>query len=313
MCYSIAEGGLRCDGHAEKAKNKALEAFSENETPENKLNLAKAIEAWKLTEKGLLALQELADKAKDDDLRRERLEDLERCKRLRDRKLEQAREFAAKKRKETGKPATLKEKLSLAGNPETDTATQMMLARDKNPKVRLAIATNSTDSGVLDLLWTDKEQAVLAAVARNEHADAPALEALFALASKHPGKSIHLALAGNRNCPSSLYLPLATSGTAQIRQHLASKEDVDTRTLDVVATDRFPAARRSAGLSANGSPEMYELLGSQDTESYVRSTVAGNDAAPTDVLKKIADTDPDWQVRQTASETLQRVGANQQP
>jgi hypothetical protein len=305
MCLAIKDGGIRCDGHATARKDRATKLYAENPTDENKVLALEAIQDWKITKAGLQHLQEKADKEEDDEKRAQTLADLARCQRIRESKLKWIAEIRTKTRKESGKPSTLKEKLALAENPDTDPATQEILAADKNVKVRTAVAATCTDSGVLELLWTDKEPVVLHAVARNSHADGLALESLFSLASKHSEQgSLRLGLAQNPSCPSSLYLPLANTGSTQIRKILASKEDIDAATLEVIAEDKFPAARKAAGASRNGSRKVFVTLGCQDSETFVRSAVAQNPAVPADILQWIQNNDADWHVRELARETL---------
>jgi hypothetical protein len=314
MCLAIKDGGVRCDGHAVQKKNRAAKAYAENPTEANRMLALEAIQDWKLTEAGLKNLQEKADKESDAEKRASILADLERCERIRASKLKWIAEVRAKNRKESGKPSTIKEKLALAGSPETDPETHQLLASDKNMKVRVAVASNSTDSGVLETLWTDKEPAVLNAVARNDHADGLALESLFSLASKHAEQgSIRLGLAQNPSCPSSLYLPLANTGSTQIRKVLASKEDIDAATLEVIAEDKFPATRKAAGSSPNGSRKVFVTLGCQDPETFVRSAVAQNRAVPADILAWIQQNDSDWHIREQAAETLSSLAAREEP
>jgi hypothetical protein len=307
MCYSIAEGGLRCDSHAKEKKDKALTAFHEDQSEQNRVALTEAVQAWRLTKAGIDELRAEAEAENDDEKRR----DADRCQRMRDRKLAQAAALREAKRKASGKPGTLKDKLRLASDASTDHGMQEILAKDKSEKVRFEVARNSEDSGVLDLLWLDSDPKVLAAVAKNPHTDAPALEALFDISSKHPGTAITLALAGNENCPKSLYLPLALRGSTQIRTVLARRADVDAQTLELIAEDASPAARRAAGMSTNGSRKVFVTLGCQDPETFVRSGVASNPAVPTDILQWIQTNDPDWHVREVAGETLATVAASE--
>lgn len=309
MCYSIAEGGLRCDSHAKEKKDKATEAFASNPSDKNKAVLIEAVNAWHLTTSGLEALRDEVEREQDAEKKAEKKANYERCERLRASKLQYAADVRARARNAPGKPGTLKEKLQRASNPETPAGMQEALAKDKNEKVRLTLAASSHNSGILGMLFTDADPKVLGAVARNEHTDAPALEALFAIANTHPGSttSIRLALAGNANCPSSLYLPLVQSGSAQIRSAIASKPDVDARTLELIAEDTVTSTRRVAAMSANGSRKVYVVLGCHEKETFVRSAVAGNRAVPADILEWIATNDPDWHIRETATETLASV------
>lgn len=307
MCYSIADGGLRCDSHAKDKLDKATEAVASNPTDANKAALKEAVAAWRLTKAGIDELRAEAELEDDDEKRA----NADRCQRLRDRKLQYAADQRAKRLAASGKPGTMKEKLRLAADPTTPHSMQELLAKDKNEKVRLAVAQNSHDSGVLDLLWTDSDPKVLAAVARNEHADGQAMESLFAIAAKHPGTPIRLGIAGNANCPRSLYLPLAQSGSSQMRSAIAKKPDVDVRSLEAIIEDSSPRTRRDAALSPNGSRKVYVVLGCHEKETYVRSAVAGNPAVPADILEWIATKDPDWHIRDTAAETLASVRASE--
>jgi hypothetical protein len=313
MCYSIAEGGLRCDNHAKEKKDKATEAYESNPSDVNRTRLVEAVNAWHLTTSGLDYLRAEAEKEDDADLKAEKKANYERALRLRASKLKYASEVRQRARNAPGKPGTLKEKLQRAANPETPADMQERLAKDKNEKVRLTLAQSSHNSGILDMLWTDSDPKVLGAIARNEHTDAPALEALFSIANKHPASttSIRLALAGNANCPSSLHLPLVNSGSSQIRSAVAKKSDVDARTLEAIAEDSSPRTRRDAGMSANGSRKVYVVLGCHDKESFVRSAVAENPAVPQDILEWIATNDPDWHIRETAAQTLVSVQASE--
>lgn len=312
MCYSIDQGGMRCTTHShiDKARrDKALEKYANDASEANRQALTKAEQAWRLTQAGIDELREEAERENNDEKRA----NAERCQRLRESKLRYAAEVRARERKASGKPGTMKEKLALASDPATPPGMQETLAKDKNEKVRLAVATSSHDSGVLDLLWTDSDPKVLGAVARNEHTEAPALEALFAIAGKDPNSqgSIRLSLASNANCPSSLYLPLVQSGSSQTRSAIAKKLDVDARTLEVIAEDSSPGTRRAAALSPNGSRKVYVTLGCLEAETYVRSAVAENPAVPADILEWIQTNDKDWHIREIAAETLASLQASE--
>lgn len=311
MCYSIAHGGMRCDTHAIQDLAEAKKNVESSPTEKNRSRLEKAEQGMSLTRMVIEALRVKAAEEDDPERKAELLADAERRQRLRESKLRYAAEARARERKASGKPGTLKEKLALAADPTTPPGMQETLAHDKNEKVRLAVAQNSHDSGVLDLLWTDSDPKVLTAVAKNPHTDAPALEALFAMAPKHPGTPIRLALAGNANCPVALYQPLAQSGSSQIRSAIASKDNVDAGTLEIIADDSSPRTRRAAALSPNGSRKVYVVLGCHEKETYVRSAVAGNPAVPADILEWIATKDPDWHIRDTAAETLASVRASE--
>jgi hypothetical protein len=307
MCTAIKDGGLRCYKHAVEHLSNAQKRAKANPTEENLQRVEDATDTLLLTQKAIDKLRMEAEKSNNAEL----LADAERRQRLRDSKLRFVAELRARRRKETGTPGTMKEKLSLASNPETPTAMQEVLAKDKSEKVRLEVARNAQDSEVLDLLWMDNDPKVLAAVAKNSHTEEPALEALFSRSAQFPGTSIDHSLASNENCPASLYLPLVMRGGTQIRTVVAGKADVDAQTLELIAEDKFPKARKAAAESPNGSRKVYVTLGCREPETYVRSSVAGNEAVPADILQWIQKNDADWHVRELAGETLAKVAARE--
>jgi hypothetical protein len=289
--------------HLSNAKKRA----KSNPTDDNLRLEKEAEDAFLLTQKAIDGMRKKAEETDNAEL----LAEAERRQRMRDSKLRFVAELKARNRKATGKPGTLKEKMALASDPDTPTAMQEVLAKDKNEKVRLEVARNSEDSAVLDLLWMDSDPKILAAVAKNSHTEEHALEAVFARSTQFPGTSIDHSLASNENCPISLYMPLVMRGSTQVRSVIAGKSDVDPETLELIAEDKFPKTRRAAGMSANGSRKVFVTLGCQDPETFVRSGVASNPAVPTDILQWIQTNDADWHVREVAGETLSTVASSE--
>jgi hypothetical protein len=288
MCYALP--GPRCSSHTKSAMDKARKEYDENPTQENKDALKSAINKYLETPDGIEYLK-----------RKGKTKEANAMERIRQRRLDAYHAANGSKTRAKADPGGLNDKLALANNPETSTDVVLKLKKDKNPKVRNAIASSTMNPDVLTLLSDDTDHKVVLTVASNEATRTDDLENMF---RRHEATaSVVGAIAKNPKCPASVYAHIVAQPYPDFSRVIAFKPDCPEEVLNAIAGAEHWSARKAAAESPHATESILRSL-SQDPDAPVRRAVALNPLTPSSVLEQLRDEETEWQVQSAVQSVL---------
>jgi hypothetical protein len=185
----------------------------------------------------------------------------------------------------------LKIRHPVADNPNTPPEALLFLARDKNLEIRRAVADNpNTPPEALLLLARDKNLEIRRAVAQNSNTP---YEVLLYLAQDKWSSDVRSHVASNKNVTSEVLAVLAEDSWREVRIEVVNNSNITPELLSILANDVVSEIRASVAKHPNTPPEALLLLA---RDKYVRDAVAGNPSTPPELLLLLAR-DEDLYVR----------------
>lgn len=140
----------------------------------------------------------------------------------------------------------LQERYLCAGNYNTPAPILYMLSKDKNTKIRQAVAKNPFTPN-LGNLATDRQDEVRSSVARNLGANASVLEQL----SSDLSKDVRFGVATHDKTPINVLHKLATDNESLVRMGVAGNRATSVATLKLLISDQNEGVVKSAIASLN--------------------------------------------------------------
>lgn len=170
-------------------------------------------------------------------------------------------------------------------NPNTRVDTLDLLAADKDPDVRQSVASNpSTRSSTLDRL-SKSDGITMSQVAKNPSAPAATLTRLFADTST--GNQTRAMVAGNPSTPKELVSSAVHDEDSWVRQHAAKNPELSSAQVAQLARDKDSKVRRSLAANTHTAEQLGAL--SNDSDDFIRSSVARNPGTNAEALRRLAD------------------------